>query len=48
LIEENRPLRRRFITGGEHHRLQEEFTDAGGYLRETDFRREDRVTELRG
>ncbi|MBX3245866.1 MAG: DISARM system SNF2-like helicase DrmD [Myxococcales bacterium] len=36
------------ITGGNHHRLHEELTEAGGYLRDTSFRREDRVGELRG
>lgn len=36
------------ITGGNHHRLHEELTEAGGYLRDLGFRREDRVTELRG
>ena len=41
-------LSRLVITGGDHHRLHEELTEAGGYLRETGFRREDRVTELRG
>lgn len=35
------------ITGGNHHRLHEELTEAGGYLREAGFRREDRVMELR-
>lgn len=35
------------ITGGNHHRLHEELTEAGGYLRDTGFKREDRVTELR-
>lgn len=40
-------LSRLVITGGDHHRLHEELTEAGGYLRETGFRREDRVTELR-
>lgn len=35
------------ITGGSHHRLHEELTEAGGYLRDTGFRREDRVTEVR-
>lgn len=35
------------ITGGNHHRLHEELTEAGGYLRDTGFRREDRVTEVR-
>lgn len=35
------------ITGGSHHRLHEELTEAGGYLRDAGFRREERVTELR-
>lgn len=35
------------ITGGSHHRLHEELTEAGGYLRDAGFRREDRVTEVR-
>ena len=35
------------ITGGNHHRLHEELTEAGGYLRDASFKREDRVTELR-
>jgi hypothetical protein len=35
------------ITGGNHHRLHEELTEAGGYLREASFKREDRLTELR-
>lgn len=35
------------LTGGSHHRLHEELTEAGGYLRDGGFRREDRVTEVR-
>jgi superfamily II DNA or RNA helicase len=35
------------ITGGNHHRLHEELTEAGGLLRDGGFKREDRVTELR-
>ena len=35
------------VTGGSHHRLHEELTEAGGYLRDSTFRREDRVTEVR-
>ncbi len=35
------------ITGGNHHRLHEELTEAGGYLRDAGFRREDGVTKLR-
>jgi hypothetical protein len=35
------------ITGGSHHRLHEELTEAGGYLRDAGFKREDSVTKLR-
>jgi superfamily II DNA or RNA helicase len=35
------------ITGGNHHRLHEELTEAGGYLRDVVFKREERVGELR-
>src|SRR5690606_21131752 len=35
------------ITGGNHHRLHEELTEAGGYLRDGAFKREERVGELR-
>ena len=35
------------ITGGNHHRLHEELTEAGGYLRDTGFKREDSITKLR-
>lgn len=35
------------ITGGNHHRIHEELTESGGYLRDTSFRREDRVTTVR-
>lgn len=35
------------ITGGNHHRLHEELTEAGGYLGDKGFRRHDRVIELR-
>jgi len=31
------------VTGGNHHRLHEELTNAGGYLKETGFKREPRV-----
>lgn len=34
------------ITGGNHHRLHEELTIAGGYLREQGFKREDGVTRV--
>lgn len=40
-------MSRLVVTGGNHHRLHEELTEAGGYLRETVFRREERVTEVR-
>lgn len=36
------------ITGGNHHRLHEELTEAGGYLRDAVFKREDGITKLRG
>ncbi len=35
------------ITGGNHHRLHEELTEAGGYLHDASFKREDRVTTVR-
>ncbi len=35
-------LSRLVITGGGHHRLHEEITESGGYLRQGGFRREDR------
>jgi hypothetical protein len=35
------------LTGGSHHRLHEELTEAGGYLRDAGFRREEKVTEVR-
>jgi hypothetical protein len=35
------------ITGGNHHRLHEELTEAGGYLRHGGFKREERIGELR-
>ncbi len=35
------------ITGGNHHRLHEELTEAGGYLRDAGFKREDGITKLR-
>ena len=34
------------ITGGNHHRLHEELTVAGGYLREQGFKREEGVTRI--
>jgi SNF2 family DNA or RNA helicase len=35
------------ITGGNHHRLHEELTASGGYLRDQSFLREDGVTRIR-
>jgi superfamily II DNA or RNA helicase len=35
------------VTGGNHHRLHEELTEAGGYLRDAGFKREDGITKLR-
>jgi superfamily II DNA or RNA helicase len=40
-------ISRLVVTGGNHHRLHEELTEAGGYLRDAGFRREERVTEVR-
>jgi hypothetical protein len=40
-------ISRLVITGGNHHRLHEELTEAGGYLRDGGFKREDSVTKLR-
>jgi superfamily II DNA or RNA helicase len=40
-------ISRLVITGGNHHRLHEELTEAGGYLRDASFKREDGVTKLR-
>jgi hypothetical protein len=37
---------RLLITGGNHHRLQEELTVSGGYLRDQAFRREESVTRV--
>ena len=39
-------ISRLVIVGGNHHRLHEELTQAGGYLRDNGFRREDRVTNV--
>ncbi|MGC2092795.1 MAG: helicase-related protein [Methylocella sp.] len=36
------------ITGGKHHRLHEELTVAGGYLKDNVFSREARVTQVNG
>lgn len=40
-------ISRLVVTGGNHHRLHEELTEAGGYLRDTSFRREERITLIR-
>lgn len=40
-------MSRLVVTGGNHHRLHEELTEAGGYLRDAGFRREERVKEIR-
>jgi superfamily II DNA or RNA helicase len=34
------------VTGGKHHRLHEELTVAGGYMKEATFSRETRVTQV--
>jgi septal ring factor EnvC (AmiA/AmiB activator) len=34
------------VTGGNHHRLHEELTVSGGYLRDQSFRREESVTRV--
>ncbi len=34
------------VTGGNHHRLHEELTISGGYLRDQNFRREDGVAKI--
>lgn len=34
------------VTGGNHHRLHEELTVSGGYLRDQSFRREESVTRI--
>jgi superfamily II DNA or RNA helicase len=39
-------LSRLVITGGKHHRLHEELTLSGGYLRDNGFVRESRVTQV--
>lgn len=39
-------ISRLVITGGNHHRLHEELTASGGYLRDKTFTRETRVTEV--
>lgn len=39
-------LSRLVVTGGNHHRLHEELTEAGGHLRDGSFKREDRVTSV--
>lgn len=40
-------LSRLVVTGGSHHRLHEELTEAGGYLPNASFKREERVTVIR-
>lgn len=40
-------MSRLVITGGNHHRLHEELTEAGGYLRDASFKREEGVSKLR-
>ncbi len=37
---------RLIVTGGNHHRLHEELTVSGGYLRDQSFRREEGVTRI--
>lgn len=39
-------ISRLVITGGNHHRLHEELTVSGGYLRDQTFRREESVTRV--
>jgi hypothetical protein len=39
-------ISRLVITGGNHHRLHEELTVSGGYMRDQSFRREDGVTRV--
>lgn len=39
---------RLIVTGGRHHRLHEELTVAGGYMRDSSFSREPRVTQVNG
>jgi hypothetical protein len=39
-------ISRLVVTGGNHHRLHEELTVSGGYLRDQSFRREDGVTKV--
>jgi superfamily II DNA or RNA helicase len=36
------------VTGGKHHRLHEELTVAGGYMKDNSFSREARVTQVNG
>ena len=40
-------MSRLVVTAGNHHRLHEEITEAGGFLRDIGFRREERVTKVR-
>lgn len=39
-------ISRLVVTGGNHHRLHEELTVSGGYLRDQSFRREESVTRV--
>jgi superfamily II DNA or RNA helicase len=39
-------ISRLVVTGGNHHRLHEELTVSGGYLRDQSFRREESVTKV--
>lgn len=41
-------IARLVITGGKHHRLHEELTVAGGYMKDAAFTREPRVTQVNG
>jgi len=37
---------RLIVTGGKHHRLHEELTISGGYMKDSSFNRETRVTQV--
>jgi superfamily II DNA or RNA helicase len=41
-------ISRLVITGGKHHRLHEELTVAGGYVKDSSFSREARITHVNG
>jgi superfamily II DNA or RNA helicase len=41
-------ISRLVVTGGKHHRLHEELTVAGGYMKDNSFSREARVTQVNG